>query len=481
MPDPAWDFVAIGGGAAGNGAVRVAGELGFKTALIERDRLGGACSWEACVPSKTLLQAAQTHWRLLHGPRSGIAVRDAVIDPSGAMEWVREVVNRLGAEATPEKLADRGVEFLRGTGVLEDEESVRVGARILSARRILIATGSRPAVPPIDGLEAAGYLTNRTLFDLPEPPASLIIIGAGPVGMEMSQAFNRLGADVTVLERADRVLARDDAELAAMLRGRVANEGVTFILNADVRRVERGSGGRRIVTALVDGDERSFAADELLVATGREAEVERLALERAGVHGDSGGVEVNDRLQTNNSNIYAAGDALGCWQFTHMATIEGKHVAKNALLGADEPMGYDAAGWCTFTDPALASVGISAGQAEERGLEYEVYRIDPNLPDRARIEGRPDGRVKVVVEPGGGRVFGAQVLAARAGEIVQEFTAAITHGIPFSALANDVHIYPTLLLAHYGAGQMDWQQLADDPERLEKIRRERGFGGQPDE
>jgi pyruvate/2-oxoglutarate dehydrogenase complex dihydrolipoamide dehydrogenase (E3) component len=191
-------------------------------------------------------------------------------------------------------------------------------------------------------------------------------------------------------------------------------------------------------------------------------------------------VEVNDRLQTDNPNVYAAGDALGCWQFTHMATMEGKHAAMNALVGRDEPMDYSSAGWATFTDPELASVGINAAQAEQRGLDYEVYRIDPNLPDRARIEGNPDGQVKVVAEPGGGRIFGAQILAARAGEIIQEFVSAISHDIPFSALADSVHLYPTLLIGHYEAGQFDWEQLAEQPGRLEDIRRTRGFAGRDD-
>ncbi len=481
MAEDAWDFVAIGGGAAGNGGVRVAGELGFKTALIERDRIGGACSWVACVPSKLLLQAAKTHWRLQHGSNFGIARELQDIDPSGALEWVREMTNRLGAESKPAKLEERGVEFIRGTGVLEGPHEVRVGDRVLPARRILIATGSRPAVPAIDGLSETDYLTNRTLFDLPELPRSLLIIGAGPVGMEMAQAFNRLGAEVTVLEASGRVLAHDDAELAEKLRGQLEDEGVRFELNTEVRHVERAERDGHACHALVRGEDRTFEAEQLLIATGRVAEVDELGHERAGVTCGPDGISVNDRLQTSNPDIYAAGDAIGCWQFTHMATIEGEHAAKNALLGADEPMNYDAAGWCTFTDPELAGVGINEAQADERGLDYEVHEIDPNLPDRARIEDNPEGAAKVIAEPGGGRIFGAQILGARAGEIIQEFAAAISNDIPLSALATDVHPYPTLSLAHYAMSAMPWQQLAEDEERLKEIRREQGFVGRDDE
>ena len=477
MAGEAWDFVAIGGGAAGNGAVRLAGKLGFKAALIERDRIGGACTWVACVPSKALLEAAKTHWRLIHGPRSGIAFRAEALDPSGALEWTREITNRLGSEARPEKLADRGVEFVRGTGVLEDEQTVRVGELVLRARRILIATGSRPAIPAIDGLAETDYLTNETLFDLPEPPRSLLIIGGGPVGMEMSQAFNRLGTEVTVLEAGGRVLAHDDEELAEQLREHLADEGVRFELNTRIGRLDRTGGGECRCRARVRDEDRVFEAEELLIATGREAAVADLGYERAGVTCGPDGVSINDRLQTSNPNIYAAGDALGRWLFTHMATIEGKHAAKNALLGADEPMSYDAAGWCTYTDPELASVGINEARAAELGVECEVHRINPNLPDRARIEGRPDGAAKIISEPDGGRILGAQILAARAGELIQEFTAAISHGIPFRALAEDVHPYPGLTLAHYAPGQMDWLRATHEPGWLERVRREGGFAG----
>ncbi|MFO8081828.1 MAG: NAD(P)/FAD-dependent oxidoreductase [Armatimonadota bacterium] len=480
MADNPWDLVVIGGGAAGNGAAGVAGKLGFKTVLIERDRIGGACSWVACVPSKALLEAARSHWRLLHGPRAGISTEITRIDPSRALEWVREVTNRLGSEARPEKLADRGVEFIRDTAVFEDEQHVRAGDRILPARRMLIATGSQPAVPRVEGLEETDYLTNETLFDLPEPPRSLLIVGGGPVGVEMAQAFNRLGTDVTVLEREDRVLPQHDAELATMLREHLEEEGVRFALGSDVRRVERTGDGGRTVTALIGGEQRRFRADELLIATGRQAAVNELALDAAGISGGADGVVVNDRLQTDNPNVYAAGDVIGRWQFTHMATIEGKHAAKNALVGADEPMSYDAAGWCIFTEPELARVGVSEKQAEERGLGFEVHRIDPNLPDRARIEDRPEGIAKIIAAPNGGRIFGAEILGARAGEIVQEFTAAIAHGITFRELAADVHPYPALTLAHYAPGQMDWLKAAHDPDWLERVRREGGFSGRPE-
>ncbi len=477
MADEQWDLVVVGGGAAGTRPARVAGQLGFKTALIEQDRLGGSCSWLACVPSKTLLQAAETYWHLQHGPGSGIKLSGGTIDPSGALEWVREVVNHLGRETSPQTMAEKGVQVIRGTGTFEDEHTVRVGDRTIAGRRIVLATGSRPALPEIDGLEEAGYLTNETLFDLPEPPRSMLIVGGGPVGVEMSQAFNRLGTDVTVFEHGDRILGHDDAELAQILSEHLTEEGVRLVLNAKVTRVERGEDGLRTVTAMVDGAEQTFTGAELLIATGREVVVDRLHLDRAGVRGDSGGVKVNDRLQTDNPDIYAAGDVLGRWQFTHIANIEGRLTARNALLGADEPMRYDAAGWCTFTEPALASVGINEAQAAEQGIEYELYRITPGMADRARIEGRAEGAVKIIGEPGGGRILGAQILAGRAGDIIQEFTAAVSHGVPARDLANDVHMYPTLVVGHYAGGQMKWEQFRKDPERLAEIRDRYGFAG----
>ena len=481
MAEQAWDLVVLGGGAAGNGGARLAGKLGFKTALVERDRLGGTCTWVGCVPSKALLQAAATHWRLLHGPGFGIALPNASPDPSGALEWVREITNRIGSGPKEQHLAKQGVELLRDTAVFEDEHTVRVGGQLLAAKRILISTGSRPARPHIEGLDQTRCLTNLTLFDLPRPPRSMIIIGAGPVGMEMSQAFNRLGTQVTVLEATGRVLPRDDAELAAQLREHLEAEGVRFELNTQVRRVEPTPGGGRTCNALVRGAERYFEAEELLLATGREPEVAELRLERAGVICHDDGIRVNEQLQTSNPRIYAAGDVIGRWLFTHMATLEGKRAARNALLDEHEPMDYEAAGWCTFTDPELASVGINEAQAQERGIEHEVYRIKPELLDRARIEGRPAGMAKIIAEPNGGRIFGAQVLAARAGELIQEFVAAIAHGIPFRALAEDVHPYPTLSLAHYVPGQMDWLKAKHAPGWLARVRRESGIAGHSDD
>lgn len=481
MDDRRWDLVVIGGGAAGNGAARLAGKLGFKCAMIERDRIGGTCTWVGCVPSKALLQAAGLCWQLRHGPHFGLRLHDPQVDSSGAMEWVREITNRIGGGPSEAKLAGLGVELVRESAAFEDERTVLAGNRELCGRRIVIATGSRPAVPPIEGLQKAGYLTNLTLFDLPQPPRSMIIIGGGPVGIEMAQAFNRLGTDVTVLEATGRILPADDAELAEILRLQLAEEGVHFTLNATATEVERDEAGRRIVTASVDGRVQRFEAEELLVAVGREAAVDRIGLERAGVSGGPEGIAVNDRLQTANPHIYAAGDALGRWQFTHMATIEGKHAVRNALLGEDEPMRYDAAGWCTFTDPELASVGINEEQAQERGLDCEVHRIDPHRIDRARIEVRPPGAARVIAEPNGGRILGAQILASRAGDIIQEFTAAISHGIPFRALVEDVHIYPTLPIAHYVPGQTDWLLAQKGPGWLERIMREGGFSGREEQ
>lgn len=453
-----WDFIAMGGGAAGNGGGRHAAELGFKVAVIEQDRLGGACQWTACVPSKALLQAAKSCWRYNTGPRSGSSGYGEQSDPANALDYVRDLTNRLGSRTTPESMAEKGVEVIRGTAGFEDENTLRVGGRLLRARRILIATGSRPRVPDIPGIDEVDYLTNLNLFDLPGPPKSMIIMGAGPAGIEMCQAFNRLDTEVTVLEQTDRILPRTDAELAEKLRNQLTDEGVNFILGADVRKVEQTNDSCCAVTLATGDGERVLEAEKLLIAVGREVAVEELGLDRAGVRGDTGGISVNDRLQTDNPNVYAAGDALGCWQFTHMATIESKHATRNALLDADEPMSYDAAGWCMFTDPELASIGLSEAEANERGLDFEVYRIDPAMPDRAQIEGRPDGGAKIIAEPRGGRIFGAQILAARAGEIIQEFSAAIRHGIPFRGLAEDVHPYPTLSIAHYVSGQVEWMQ-----------------------
>jgi len=459
MAETNCDLAVIGTGAAGLVAGTVAGGLGFKVCTVERDRIGGECTWTGCVPSKALLHSAEIAWRLRHGPWGGVKAVVGEIDVSGVMQFVRETRSQIGAEATPEKLQEgRGFEVLMGEPRLEPDGIVRVGDDTLIARQTILTTGSHPFIPPIDGLDGVSFLTNENIWDLEAIPGSLIIIGAGPIGMEMGQALNRLGTEVTIFERGEQVLSRDDHELANRLRDMLIEEGVNILCNAEATAVS-AEGGRRVVTAQVDGEERTLTADELLIAVGRRANVEGLGLEDVGVAYSDRGVQVNRYLRTTNERIWAAGDVLGTWQFSHMAEAEATTAVRNALFPLSDRMDYSAAGWTTFTDPELASCGISEQEADQQGIRHCVYRFGFGEDDRSRIDEHDRGEIKVVADPKGGRIHGVQILGPHAGEIIQEFIVAMAHNVPVSELARTVHIFPAYSMAAQRASQMYWEEF----------------------
>lgn len=465
------DLAVIGTGAAGLVAGTVAGGLGFKVCTVEKDRIGGECTWTGCVPSKALLHSAEAAWRLRHGPRGGVQAEVGEIDLSGVLDYVREKIREIAAEATPEKLREqRGFDVLMGEPRLEPDGIVRVGDDTLIARQILLATGSHPFVPPIDGLDGVDYLTNENLWDLETIPDSIIIVGAGPIGMEMGQAFNRLGTEVTIFERGEQVLQRDDHELANRLRDILIDEGVNLICHAEATSVATEN-GRRVVTAQVAGEERSFTADELLIAVGRRANVDGLGLDEVGVAHSEKGVQVNRYLRTTNPRIWAAGDVLGTWQFSHVAEAEATTAVRNALFPLADAMDYSAAGWATFTDPELASCGINQHEAQKQGIRHCVYRFSFKEDDRARVDQQDVGEIKVIADPKSKRIHGAQILGPRAGELIQEYIAAMAHGIPVSELGRTVHVYPAYTMAAQRASQMYWDEFG----RRDSIQRYLGW------
>ncbi len=470
------DLAVVGTGAAGLVAGTVAAGLGFKVCTVEPDRIGGECTWTGCVPSKALLHSASVAWRMEHGPWGGIQADVGDIDVSGAMEFTREKRREISAEATPEKLRERwGFDVLMGEPRLEAGGIVRVEDDTLRARQIILTTGSHPFVPPIDGLDDVDFLTNENLFDLEQLPHSMIIIGAGPIGMEMAQAFNRLGTEVTMLERGDQVLHRDDHELANRLRDILIAEGVNLICHAEATAVANEN-GLRVVEADVDGERQTFKADELLIAVGRRANVDGLGLSDVGVEYSDRGVRVNGYLRTTNRRIWAAGDVTGAWQFSHMAEAEATTAVRNALFPLADAMDYSAAGWCTFTEPELASCGINAGEAEQKGLDFTIYRFGFDEDDRSRTEQQDTGEIKVVASPGG-KILGAQILGPRAGELIHEFMFAMAHGVPVSELARDVHVYPTFSMTAQRAAQMYWDAYGNRDSTRRYLGWYRGLSG----
>jgi pyruvate/2-oxoglutarate dehydrogenase complex dihydrolipoamide dehydrogenase (E3) component len=474
-----FDIVTIGMGAAGLVAATIAQGLGLKVACVEAHRIGGECSWTGCVPSKALLHSADVAWRLRSEPGGGIGAVVGEINSLNTLEWVRKKREELGAHLTPAEMRERGIEVFTGRGRLLSDRRVQVNDDLLRARHVLIATGSSPALPPIAGLDQVDYLTNQSIFELDALPASLGIIGGGAIGIEMAQAFCRLACNVTVYEMADEILPRDDRELAGELREILQSEGVEFILGSRVERVAPQEHGIAVYAS--DGDAASgHVFDELLVATGRRCNTEGLGLDGAGVRTENGAVVVNKHMRTSVPTIWAAGDVIGDWQFSHMAEVEASSVVRNAVFGFPEAVSYRCAGWATFTEPELASCGRNEQQLEASGDRYEVYRFRFADDDRAQVDERTHGQVKVIADPRSGRIHGAQILGPCAGDLIQEFITAMEAGKSAKEVGRYVHIYPSYSMVSQRAQQMwwaDWGQRSFTRRLLKLYTRLRGFTG----
>ncbi len=438
-----YDVLVLGGGAAGLSAAGIATNLGAKTAMIERDALGGDCTWTGCVPSKTLLKAAKVAHQARNASQYGLPDQAVNIDFAGVMEHVRETRQEVYEDAdAPEIFEDMDIDVVEGDAHFIDAHTVAVeqagASRQLTGSYIVIATGASPLVPPIDGLDEVDYLTNHTLFELEAQPERLAVVGAGPIGTEMAQAFTRLDTDVTVIDMADRILTNDDPELAATLRETLEGEGIEYVLDAQVERVSQADG----VVTVDAGDGRTVEADALLLATGRAANVDGLNLEAAGVEYTRKGVTVSDRCRTSQSHIYAAGDVTGRYQFTHMSNHMAKVAVTNALLKMPSKMDIDHVPWVTYTDPELAHVGAHASTLDADGVSYETYRFPYSKLDRAITEGETTGQIKVHAKSLTGKILGASVLGAHAGELITSFTLAMRNGVTLRNIGDTIHPYP---------------------------------------
>jgi pyruvate/2-oxoglutarate dehydrogenase complex dihydrolipoamide dehydrogenase (E3) component len=440
-----YDLVVIGGGSGGLNVATAAAKVGARVALIEKAQLGGEATLSACVPSKGLVQAS----RLLRQVRSagsfGLKVGPVDVDFAAVMTRVRTVVQDLAREESADVLRTRGIDVFVGSAAFEAYDTIRIdGAKSVSGRRFVIATGSRPAVPTIPGLAEAGYLDDTTLWSLSSLPESLIIIGAGPAGIEFAQCFARFGSKVTILADSPRILPDEDADAADYVRGCLEADGVAFRMGVGITKVEtRGDRKVCIFSDPAGGSTGEVAGAQVLVAAGRLARVEELNLEAIGVHADpQHGIEVDDFLQTHASRVYAIGDVLMRQQYTHAARREADIVFQNAVLRRRKRMNYETIPRATFSDPELAAVGITEERAGSEQPEFRVYRVPFAELDRARIDGRADGFAKVVATPGG-RILGATIVGPDASLVIQEFILAFEKGLGLGAIAAATPIYPS--------------------------------------
>jgi pyruvate/2-oxoglutarate dehydrogenase complex dihydrolipoamide dehydrogenase (E3) component len=440
-----YDLVIVGMGSGGMVAAEFAATLELRVAAVERGRLGGDCLWTGCVPSKALIASARVAHHMRTADRYGITAVEPEVDTALVWRRIHAVQEEIAAtDDDPARFRDMGVELIAGDARLAGPHTVVAGDRTLETRFILLCTGSRPAIPPVEGLAEAGYLTSENLWELERAPQSLVVIGGGPIAIEMAQAFRRLGVPVTVLQRGSRILPRDEPELVEMLTGVLREEGVELVLDVEVQRVGVED-GTRVVEGTAGGRPSRWAAAGILVGAGRRPNVEGLGLEEVGVAVGPRGITVDERMRTTVPSIYAAGDLAGRQLFTHAAGYQSVRAVRDMFLP-----GRGRAGalipWCTFTEPELAHAGMTVAEARAAHGDdaVEVVRHRLAHSDRARADGAAEGAILIVTAHG--RVVGAHVLAPPAGEMIGELALAINQDLRLTQMAGLIHVYPTYAL-----------------------------------
>jgi pyruvate/2-oxoglutarate dehydrogenase complex dihydrolipoamide dehydrogenase (E3) component len=443
-PRGRYNLVVIGGGTAGLVSAAGAAGLGAKVALIERHLLGGDCLNVGCVPSKALIRAGRAAAQVARAGQFGVRVPEGTkVDFSAVMERMRRLRADISPHDSAQRFSDLGIDVFLGSASFTGHETLQVGEHDLRFKRAVIATGARAFGPPIEGLDDAGYLTNETVFSLTELPQRLTVIGSGPIGCELAQAFARLGATVDLLDSAPHILPREDPDASQFVQQALLDDGVRIHLNAKIVRVARAEGGKMIEVKQPQGD-RQIVADEILVGAGRVPNVEGLGLEAAGIEFDvRAGVHVNDRLQTTNRRVFAAGDVCSRFKFTHAADAMARIVIQNALFMGRAKASALTIPWCTYTDPEVAHVGLYPRDADERSIAIDTYKVPLSSVDRAILDGETDGFAKIHVRKGTDQIVGATVVAAHAGEIIAELSLAMTARLGMKTLAKTIHAYPT--------------------------------------
>lgn len=439
-----YDIIIIGGGAAGMMAAKVAHGLGKKVAIIERQKLGGECTWTGCIPSKTLIRSAQIAQLIKTGQQFGLRGFEVSLDTAEVMDHVRSVVQQIYATHTPEAFEKLGIDIIFGQIHFIDSTTLRFDdGRELSAKKFIITAGSRPFIPPLEGIEQVPYLTNETIFELSELPKSMIILGGGPIGIELAGAFHYLGVQVTVIEMADAILRNDDAELARLLLRKMRDDGMAIKLDTKAEKVAYEQGVFTVSCIDGQGQPVSYQAETFLVAVGRRANVKELGLANAGVQTDKHGIVVDLAMRTSASNIWAAGDVVGPYLFSHMAGYQAIIAARNAVLPIKVHANYQHVLWVTFSFPELATAGLTEEQARHKyGQTLKIYRIPYSRLDRSHTENETFGMGKFICDPSG-YLVGAHILGADAGDVIHEFQLAMSKGLKLSELYTVIHAYPT--------------------------------------
>jgi len=447
MPIYDYDLGIIGGGAAGLTAAAGAAQFGAKTLLIEKaDRLGGDCLHFGCVPSKTLIRTAGVWALARRAAEFGLpSLSLPPVDLGAVMARVQAVIDTIQHHDSPERFCGLGAEVRFGNPVFADDHVVELDVKRTSAKNWIIATGSGPATPPVEGLAQVPFWTNETVFSQKTLPSRLIVLGGGPIGLEIAQAFGRLGSKVVIVEFMDQILGPEDADMADVLKAHLEAEGVEIRTATKAVRAEtRGSAILLTVApAGGEGEATTIEGDAIFVATGRKPNIDGLDLGAAGVSFTNRGIPTDARMRSNISHIYACGDVNGQLPFTHVAGYEAGIALTNAILHLPRKADYDKIGWCTYTDPEVASIGYNEKRARKEGLEYRIIEESLEENDRALAEGEALGKIKILLNSQD-RLLGCQIIGAHAGELIHEWIIAVNGGVKLSTMAGAVHVYPTL-------------------------------------
>ena len=439
-----FDIGILGGGSAGLTVASGAAQFGAKTILIEKENeLGGDCLHFGCVPSKTLIRTANIYHLMKNAEKYGLPRTEIKpVDFQAVAARIQSVINTIQKHDSKERFCKLGARVEFGTARFMDAHSVRLNGEIYSAKNWVIATGSSPFVPPIEGIDTTPHITNKELFSLKTLPKSMITIGGGPIAIEMAQAFNRLGTKVTVVELANQILGAEDKDMAEYLMNILISEGITFYLGSMPLSTKDLGNEKEIIIKNAEGISMNLKAETILVAVGRKANLQGFGLEDISVERDKNGLTIDDRLRTNHKHIFVAGDTTGSYQFTHAAGYEGGIVLSNAILHLPRKVDYTYLPWCTYTDPELASIGMNEKRAAAAGIPYSVWTEEFNTNDRGLAEGEETGKIKLILNEKE-KPIGIQILGAGAGELISEWVAVMNGNVKLSTIASAVHPYPT--------------------------------------
>jgi dihydrolipoamide dehydrogenase len=465
-----YNLVVIGAGSAGLVSAYIAAAVKAKVALIEKHKMGGDCLNTGCVPSKALIRSAKILEYARRAEDFGFENATVDFDFAAVMERVQNVIKKVEPHDSVERYTALGVDCYEGEAKVLSPYEVQVDGKTLNTRNIIIATGAKPSVPTIEGLDQVGYLTSDTVWQLRQQPKKLLVLGGGPIGSELAQAFRRLGSEVTIVDRSANVLSREDDDISSWVMQRFEHEGIEVLSNYQAEKFSVDQGQKSLrCKHKHNGNQISVAFDQVLIALGRRANVSGFGLRELGVQvSDKGTLAVDAFMRTNYDNIYACGDVAGPYQFTHTASHQAWYAAVNALFSPFKKFkaNYSAIPWATFTDPEVARVGLSEKDAQQQNIPYEVTTYGIDDLDRAIADSEDHGMVKVLTVPGKDKILGACIVGSHASDTIAEYVLAMTHGIGLNKILSTIHIYPTLAEANkYAAG--NWKK-AHKPEKLLK-------------